>query len=56
MPSWLIRLRDIVWVSVLAVVCVVLAIALAIFVPGTLNAVIALTGAGITFGLLSQRV
>ena len=56
MPSWLIRLRDVVWVAVLAVVFAVLAVVIAIFVPITLNVVIALTGAGITFGLLAQRV
>jgi hypothetical protein len=56
MPSWLIRLRDVVWVSVLAVTLAVLSIFCALFVDGSFDVVIALSGGAITFGLLAQRV
>ena len=56
MPSWLIRLRDVVWVAVFAVALAVAAIVCALFVDGSFDVVIALSGAAITCGLLAQRV
>jgi len=56
MPSWLVRLRDVVWVSVAAVALAVLAIFCALFVDGSFDLVIALSGGAITCGLLAQRV
>ena len=55
MPSWLIRLRDIVWPAVLAVVLAVLAILIAIIFPQALAAVLALGISSITMALLAQR-
>lgn len=54
MPSWLIRLRDVVWTAVLSVVCMVAAIALAVVNLSVLAIVFALVGIGCA--LLAQRV
>jgi hypothetical protein len=56
MPGWLIRLRDIVWTSVLAVALSVVAIVLAVAGVGGLvvPGVFALTS--ITMAVLSQRL
>lgn len=56
MPGWLIKLRDVVWVSVIAVVLAVVAIVLAVANVGspTLPIVFGLTS--VTMALLAQRV
>lgn len=55
MPSWLIRLRDVVWTAVLSVVLLVVAIALAVFLPGSLLPVVLGLGS-VSCALLAQRV
>lgn len=56
MPGWLIKLRDVVWTSVVAVVLAVVAIVLAVASIGSpvLPVVFALTS--ISMALLAQRV
>jgi hypothetical protein len=56
MPGWFIKLRDIVWISVIAVVLAVVAIVLAVASIGspTLPIVFALTS--ISMAILAQRV
>jgi len=56
MPGWLIRLRDIVWVSVISVLLAVVAIVLAVASIGSpvLPVVFGLTS--ISMALLAQRV
>ena len=56
MPSWLIRLRDVVWTAVFAVVFIVLSIALAVFIPGAVALPIVFALAGVSCALLAQRV
>jgi hypothetical protein len=55
MPSWLIRVRDIVWTSVFAVISVIIAVLTAFLNP---NAVGVIVGAGlsaIALAILSLR-
>jgi hypothetical protein len=56
MPGWLIKLRDIVWISVIAVVLAVVAIVLAVANVGspTLPVVFAITS--VSMAILAQRV
>lgn len=56
MPSWLIRLRDVVWSAVMAVVLSAVAILVAIFIPDSSNIVLALGLSSIVSALLAQRV
>lgn len=56
MPSWLVRIRDIVWTAVLSVVCVLLSVVVAIFIPGLPALAVALGLAGISLALLATRV
>jgi hypothetical protein len=55
MPSWLVRLREIVWSAVFAVVFIVVAVALAVFVPsaGVLAGVLAVSS--VALAVISQR-
>jgi hypothetical protein len=50
------KLRSIVWSSVLAVACVVLAIAVALFIPTAIALVVALGLSSIALAILSFRV
>ena len=56
MPSWLIRLRDVVWSAVLSVVLSVVAVLVAIFMPDAVALPIALGSSAIVSALLAQRV
>lgn len=56
MPSWLIKIRDIVWSSVFAVVLAVAAVLTAIIAPDAVALVIALASGSVTSALLAQRV
>jgi hypothetical protein len=56
MPNWLMRLREVVWVSVIAAVLAILAIIVAITLPAKIILVLGLGSAAITFALLAQRV
>ncbi len=55
MPSWLIRLRDVVWSAVLAVVLSLVAILVAIFNSEAIALVIAFGLSAIVSALLAQR-
>lgn len=55
MPSWFIRLRDIVWSAVIAVALAVLAIGLALFTSVNFVVPITLALSGAVFALLAQR-
>ncbi len=55
MPSWFIRLRDVVWSAVLAVALVVLAVVLALFTAVNPVVPITLVLGGVVFALLAQR-
>lgn len=55
MPSWFIRLRDVVWSAVIAVALTALAIVLALFTAVNLVVPITLVLSGAVFALLSQR-
>lgn len=56
MPSWLIKIRDIVWSSVFAVVLSIAAVLIAIINPDAVALSIALGLGAITSALLAQRV
>ena len=56
MPSWLIRLRDIVWTSVLSVVFMIVSLALAVFVPDVFPVAVCFGIASVSCALLAQRV
>ncbi len=56
MPSWLIKIRDIIWSSVFAVVLSVFAVLVAIIAPDALSLSISLGLAAVTSALLAQRV
>jgi hypothetical protein len=56
MPNWLIRLREVVWVAVIAAVFAILAVIIAIFFPAKLVMVFGFGFASITFAILAQRV
>jgi hypothetical protein len=56
MPSWLIRIRDIIWSSVFAVVLSALAIIVAFIAPDALSLSISLGLGAVTSALLAQRV
>jgi hypothetical protein len=55
MPSWFIRLRDVVWSAVIAVGLVVLALVLALFTAVNPVVPITLVLSGVVFALLAQR-
>jgi len=55
MPSWLIRLRDVVWTAVFSVVFIIVAIALAVALPGS-SLPIVFGLASVSCALLAQRV
>jgi hypothetical protein len=56
MPSWLIRIRDIIWSSVFAVVLVAASILVALVFPEAVSLSIALGLGAVTAALLAQRV
>lgn len=56
MPSWLIKIRDIIWSSVFAVVLSVAAVLVAIIAPDAVALVVALGAGAVTSALLAQRV
>lgn len=55
MPSWLIRVRDIVWTSVFAVVLAIIAVFSAILVPNNIGLIIGAGFASVTMAILSLR-
>jgi hypothetical protein len=55
MPSWFIRLRDVVWSAVIAVALTALAIVLALFTAVSPVVPITLALSGAVFALLAQR-
>jgi hypothetical protein len=55
MPSWFIRLRDVVWSAVIAVALTALAIVLALFTAVSPVVPITLALSGSVFALLAQR-
>ena len=55
-PNWLLRLREIVWTSVLAVIALAAAILVAIIDPNADTLAIVLALAGVGLASLSQRV
>lgn len=55
MNNWLIRLRNIVWPSVLSVLCVVLAVILAIVDPAVMTLPIVLAISAVALAILAQR-
>jgi len=55
MSSWLIRLADVVWTSVFAVLFAITAILFAIFLPNAVALAISLAGTSITLALLAQK-
>jgi len=55
MPTWFIRLNDIVWPAVIAGVLAVVDIVVAIASPTNLGAILALGLSAVTFALLAQR-
>jgi hypothetical protein len=55
MPSWLIRVRDIVWTSVFAVVLVIIAVLSAILVPNNIALVVGAGLSAIALAILSLR-
>jgi hypothetical protein len=56
MPSWLIKIRDIIWSSVFAVVLSLAAVLIAIIIPDALSLSISLGLGAVTSALLAQRV
>jgi hypothetical protein len=56
MPNWLIRLREVVWVAVIAAALGILAILVALIFPAKIILVLGIGSAAITFALLSQRI
>ena len=56
MPSWLIKIRDIVWSSVFAVVLSIAAVVVAIIAPDAVALVLSLGLGAVTSALLAQRV
>jgi hypothetical protein len=55
MPDWFTRLRDLVWTSLGAVVCLGFSLLVALFSPERLSLTLSLGLAGVTLGLLAQR-
>lgn len=55
MPSWLIRLRDVIWSAVLSVVLSASAVLVAIIVPSAIALVMALGLSAIVLALLAQK-
>jgi hypothetical protein len=55
MPSWFIRLRDVVWSAVIAVALVVIALVVALFTAVSPVVPITLVLGGVVFALLAQR-
>ena len=56
MPSWLIRIRDIVWSSVFAVVLTAASIIVAVVAPEAVSLAISLGLGAVVSALLAQRV
>jgi uncharacterized membrane protein len=56
MPSWLVRLRDVVWTAVLSVILLVAGLVVAIFVPDYPALAIVLGIGSVSLSLLSTRV
>ena len=56
MPSWLIKIRDIIWSSVFAVVLAAAAILVAVVAPEAVSLSISLGLGAVTSALLAQRV
>ena len=55
MPSWMIRLREVLWSAVIAVVLCASAVLVAIFNPSAVALVVALGLSAIVLALLAQR-
>jgi hypothetical protein len=55
MPTWFIRLSDIVWPAVIAGILAVVDIIIAIASPTSLGVILALGISAVTFALLAQR-
>lgn len=55
MNSWLIRLRDIIWTAVIAVVLIFASVIVALVSPSSVGLIIALTGASISLAVLSKN-
>jgi hypothetical protein len=56
MPSWLTRLKDMVWPAILAVVFLTLSVGTAFLTPEKGSQAISLGLAGVTMALLATRV
>jgi hypothetical protein len=56
MPGWLIRLRDIVWISVISVLLAVVAVVLAVANVGSPTLPIVIGLSSVSMALLAQRV
>jgi len=56
MPGWFIKLRDLVWTSILAVVLAVIAISLAVAGVGSSTLPIVFALSSISMAVLSQRI
>lgn len=56
MPSWLIKIRDIIWSSVFAVALSVASILVAVIAPDAVSLAISLGLGAVTSALLAQRV
>jgi hypothetical protein len=55
MNSWLIRLRDIIWTAVIAVVLIFASVIVALVSPSSVGLIVALTGASISLAVLSKN-
>jgi hypothetical protein len=55
MPSWFIRLRDVVWSAVIAVALAVIALVVTLFTAVNPVVPITLVLSGVVFALLAQR-
>lgn len=55
MPSWLIRIRDVVWAAVFTVVFIVGSIVIAVILPGYSALAVVLAIAGVSSALLALR-
>lgn len=55
MPSWLMKLRDVVWSAVVSVALAVTTVVIAIATPQSIGPIIAFASASITAALLAQR-
>jgi hypothetical protein len=55
MPSWLIRVRDIVWTSVFAVILTVIAVFTAFLAPNNIGLIVGAGLSAVTLAILSLR-